>query len=49
MFEKVKEEFLKVISKEDAECIFNLIEDDITGFTSLTQMKREWIKVLFQS
>lgn len=49
LFEKVKEEFLKVISKEDAECIFNLIEDDITGFTSLTQMKREWIKVLFQS
>lgn len=49
LFEKVKEEFLKVISKEDAECVFNMIEDDITGFTSLTQLKREWIKVLFQS
>lgn len=49
LFEKVKEGFLKVTSKEDAECVFNMIEDDITGFTSLTQLKREWIKVLFQS
>lgn len=49
LFEKVKEEFLKVASKEDTEYLFNVIEDDITGFTSLTQLKREWIKVLFQS
>lgn len=49
LFEKVKEEFLKVISKEDAECVFNVIEDDITGFTSLTHLHKEWVKVLFIS
>lgn len=47
LFKKVKEEFLKVISKEDAECVFNVIEDDITGFTSLTHLHKEWVKVLF--
>ncbi|CAL7907029.1 hypothetical protein HMPREF1049_1590 [Fusobacterium necrophorum subsp. funduliforme ATCC 51357] len=49
LFEKVKEEFFKVASKEDAEYIFEIIDNDITGFTSLTQLYREWIKVLFPS
>ncbi|CAL7891957.1 hypothetical protein [Fusobacterium necrophorum] len=49
LFEKVKEEFFKVASKEDAEYIFEIIDNDITGFTSLTQLYREWIKVLFIS
>jgi len=47
LFDKVKEEFFKVASKEDAEYIFEIIDNDITGFTSLTQLYREWIKVLF--
>lgn len=48
LFEKVKEEALKERAKEDVELTFNIIDDDITGFTSLTHLRKEWIKILFE-
>lgn len=46
LFEKVKEEFSKTTTEEEAKYMFDYIEDDILG-NSLTYLRKEWIKVLF--
>ena len=47
IFEKVKEEFSKVTTEEEAKFLFDYIGDDILNSTSLTHLRRQWIEVLF--